>query len=69
MLERHLAQAEEHIALGEHHIARQRELVAELERNGHDTAEARRLLTTFEEMQKMHAADQERIRHELEQKP
>jgi len=67
MLQKHLAQAEEHVALGEHHVSRQREVVAELERAGHDTAEARRLLAHFEQMQKMHLADRDRIRHEMAQ--
>jgi hypothetical protein len=42
-----IAQAEEHIADGEQRIARQRELIAELERDGHDTKEAHGLLETM----------------------
>ena len=64
MLERHLTQAEEHVALGEH---RQRELVGEMERDGHETTKARRLLATFEEMQERHRADRDRIWNELAQ--
>jgi hypothetical protein len=38
MLKRHLAEAEEHIATGDKNIARQRDLIAQLERDGHDTS-------------------------------
>jgi arginine repressor len=65
MLEEHLSQAEQHIALGERHIARQREIVAELERDGHDITEATRLLTLFEETQLLHLTDRDRIQREL----
>ena len=66
MLKQRLIVAEEHILLGERHIVRQRELVAELERDGHDTAEAIRLLTSFEELQVLHIADRDRLRRELD---
>jgi hypothetical protein len=62
----HLAQAEAHIALGDRNIVHQRELVAELERDGHDTAEAKRLLASFEELQAMHIAERARIQCELD---
>jgi len=61
----HLAQAERHVAQGERHIARQREIIAELERDGHDTAQARATLAQFEEIQAMHVAERDRLRHEL----
>ena len=38
MLKRHLAEAEEHIATGDKNIARQRDVIAQLERDGRDTA-------------------------------
>jgi hypothetical protein len=65
MLERHLAQAEQHVALGEQHVARQRALVAELERDGHNTQPSRDLLKQFEQMQKLHIANRDRLRAEL----
>jgi hypothetical protein len=40
ILERHLAQAERHVAVGQEHLIRQRELIAQLERDGHDASEA-----------------------------
>jgi hypothetical protein len=65
MIKRHFEQAERHVALGKKHIARQREIVAELERDGHDTRSARSLLSQFEELQKMHVADRDRHRDML----
>lgn len=69
MLERHLAQAEEHISLGERHIAQQRELVARLERDGHDSTEASNLLDNFEELQAVHIAHRDRLCRELDAPP
>ena len=65
-LQEHLAQAERHVAQGEQHVARQEELVRELERDGHDTAAARKLLAQFGEMLALHRADRDRILKELE---
>jgi hypothetical protein len=66
MLERHLALAERHVAEGQPRVDSQRRLVAELERDGHDITEARRMLTAFEETQQLHVEDRDRIRKELE---
>jgi len=44
----HLEMAQRHVAEGEQHLARQRKLIAELERDGHDTALAIELLHEFE---------------------
>jgi hypothetical protein len=65
MLEDHLAAAERHIEEAERHILCQRGLVAQMEREGHDTTVANRLLRRFEEMLCMHIADRERLRKEL----
>ena len=65
MLERHLAQADEHVAIGRKNIAQQRQIIAELERGGHDTKQAIATLDNFEELQAMHLADWDRIRREL----
>jgi hypothetical protein len=61
----HLAEAEGHVALGEQHITRQKQIIAELERDGHDTAEAKDLLSTFEATQVLHVADCDRLLEEL----
>jgi hypothetical protein len=66
MLFDHLALAERHISQGERHVRRQRELVAQLSRDGHDIAQARSLLTQFEEMLALHKADRDRLLRELQ---
>jgi hypothetical protein len=68
-LETFLQQAEEHVALGEQHIARQREIVSELARDGHDTEMAETLLAQFENNQAMHTAHRDRLRRELAKLP
>jgi Spy/CpxP family protein refolding chaperone len=65
MLLDHLAQARRHVAQGEQHVMRQRELVAEMERDGHDTAQSRALLKQFEELLALHVADRDRMEREL----
>jgi hypothetical protein len=47
---RFLAQAEKHILEAERLLVRQRKIVAELERDGHDSHSAREFLTQFEAM-------------------
>lgn len=69
MLREHLAIASRHVAQGEQHVSRQRELIAELERNGHNTAQATQLLVQFEELLAMHIADRDRIVRELAEQP
>ena len=66
ILER-IAETERHINLGEQHLARQRQIIAELERDGHDASQARHLLRTFEDTQALHAVDLERLYFELGQ--
>jgi len=57
----HLAYVERHIRDSERHLARQREIVAELERHGHGhsrTAQtARDILVSFEMAQSAHLND------------
>jgi len=67
MIERHLAQAEMHVIQGETRLGRQREVVAELERDGqHEAAQtARELLATFETAQQSNLDDRDRLRAEL----
>ena len=62
----HLALAERHVREGEQHVSKQRALVGELKRDGHDTATAIRLLKEFEEVQAMHVADRDRLLAELD---
>jgi hypothetical protein len=58
---RHLAQAEHHAAEGKRHLARQEQLVAELDRDGLDTAGALNVLATLRETQTLHEQDVERL--------
>jgi hypothetical protein len=62
MLAQHLAEEEEHVVSGRRAIIRQRELILDLERDGHEAAEARRLLAKFEEVLKLHMADRDTCR-------
>ncbi len=64
-LEQMLVQAEQHVALGECHIARQLELIAELERDGHDSTKAKELLAVFLETQALHFGDRDRLMERL----
>jgi hypothetical protein len=61
----HLAQAERHIVEAERRIARQREIIAALERNGQRPTAARGLLAAFETLLAMHLADRDRLRKEV----
>lgn len=60
-----LARAEQTAALGRSHIERQRQIVSELERDGHDAGQARELLRTFEELQLQHEAHRDRLLAEV----
>ena len=66
LLEKLLTEAEERVAQGEEHIRQQRELIAELERDGHNTPVGRELLATFERIQELHVAGRDRLAKELE---
>ena len=54
-----------HIEIGHRNVARQREIVAELGRDGYDTTLARDLLANFEELQLIHIADRDRVLQKL----
>ncbi len=66
ILEQRLAMAERHVARGEQIVAEQRERVAAMERDGHDSPQSRKLLAQFEAIQAMHIADRDRLRTEFE---
>jgi hypothetical protein len=66
LLLQHLAQAERHVARGNVHISRQETLIAEMDRHGHDTIDARKLLVTLRTTQALHRQDVERLLRELE---
>jgi hypothetical protein len=58
----HQAQAERHVAQGRTHLARQEALIADLERDGHDTKDASAILT-------QHVLNVGRLLKELQQHP
>ena len=65
MLLRHLAMAERHVAEGRVHVDRQTRHVADLQRDGHDTEQARDVLFRFQELLEMHEAERARLKREL----
>ena len=56
ILQDHLAMAERHIAIGNRVIIRQRQLIDELDADGHDITAAQSLLARFEDLQALHLA-------------
>jgi len=64
LLER-FSKARRHVATGERNIARQREIVAKLERGGHNSQEAKWLLASFEEIQNLHITHRDRLEKAL----
>ena len=60
-----LALARRHVVLAEEYVVRQREIVAELERDGHDVSRSQQLLAQFEEVYQLHVADRDRLEREL----
>ena len=53
-LEQHLALTQQHVIEAMGLVARQEKVVAELERDGHDTAEALKVLATLRDTQRLH---------------
>jgi len=64
-LKRELAQAERHLAEGKGHIDRQVMIIAELERDGHDTTTAKEFLATLEQAQQPHESHRQHVLSEL----
>lgn len=64
---RQLAVAEEYVARGLEIIAHQKKLIAELERDGHESAAAtaRRILETLLQSQALHESERDRLKHGL----
>ena len=66
-VERALAQAERHVAEGKVILARQRSAIAASELIG--GARFKELLSVFEDSQRVHVADRDRLRKDLENTP
>jgi hemerythrin len=69
LAEQRLAHAQRHITEGKRHIANQRDLIARLKEQGHDTRFAQNLLEQFELVLASHIADRDRIMAELVGRP
>lgn len=67
MILEHLAQARRHVADAERHIAHQREIIAEKERDDHDTSASKRLLDQFEQICALYIAERDRLEKELDE--
>jgi hypothetical protein len=65
MIEKHLAQAEEHIRTGQGHITRQKEILAELERDGHEGSAQQARERNFRTDAEVPFGDRDRLRAEL----
>ena len=65
MILAHLELAKEHVAEGEEHIRRQHQMMAELERDGHDITMALEVLNTLEQAQALHLAGRDRLTKKL----
>ena len=62
-----LREAERHVVEGERHIAEQEARLAEIDRDGHDTTQARRLLDNFRAVQTQHVAHRDFILKRLQE--
>ncbi|MBU6464097.1 MAG: hypothetical protein KGK01_09830 [Bradyrhizobium sp.] len=65
ILEQHLAQAQRHVIEGLEHLGLQEQIIADLERGGHDAAEALKVLATLRKTQATHEDSVKRILSEL----
>jgi hypothetical protein len=65
----HLALAQRHVREAEQHVDRQRQLIAELERDGHDVTLANALLDQMEQLYVMHMSDRDRLQKEADKFP
>ena len=68
-VERALAQAERHVAEGKVILARQRAAIVASELIGGDVARFKELLSVFEDSQRVHVADRDRLRKDLKNAP
>ena len=62
----HLAMANRHIASGNCVVIRQRQLIKDLEADGHDTRQALTILARFEDSLALHLAHRDRLIDELQ---
>jgi hypothetical protein len=63
----HLEEAERHVSEGARRLERQRAIIEQLRRDGHDAKQAETLLRAMENLERMHIEHVALIRNELEQ--
>ena len=63
--EQRLELAERHIVLAERMVASQEQVVAQLQRDGHPTQMARRILKAYKDLLELHIEDRDRLKKEL----
>ena len=68
-LQQYLKDAERNVAQSTMHVVEQNALVVRLERDGLDTADARRLLELLEESRALYLAERDRPRQKLAEYP
>jgi hypothetical protein len=64
-----LVQAERHVLTAQAITARQRGIIAELERDGHNTRLAQQLLDSFIGLEEAHITDRDELRRKLAAPP
>ena len=64
---RHLSKLVDYLIAGARHIERQKAIIQELERDGHDAAQAQQTLQQMEELQKIYLSEKDRLIKELAQ--
>lgn len=62
---KHLEIAKRHVAEGRRVVIRQRQIVVELQKDGHNTTTAEALLEQFEATLEAHIADRDRLNADL----
>ena len=66
LIREHLAFAEQQLDAADEHLAKQRAIVAQIERNKLDASLARKLLRLFEDGYALHVLHRDRLRAELD---
>jgi hypothetical protein len=61
LLEQNLALAEKHLVQARAHVEQQRRIVDALERDGHNSELARKILATFKQLLELQIEDRERL--------
>jgi hypothetical protein len=63
----HLSNLVDYLIAGARHIERQKTIIQELQRDGHDIAQAQQTLQQMEELHKIYLSEKDRLLKELAQ--